>query len=390
VSRGRPGWRALALIAAAVCGARAAHAQPPAAALPAPAPAAAPSVPVAAAAPTPAPSVPAPVAAAPTPASTAAASPAPTRSAAIPAPLPVASAPIAGEPPDDSDDGWTRGKLVSLGGLAGLYTGVGVWAYFAWYHGKPTHEWRWNGDGLFGVNTYAGGSDKLGHFWSNHVITRVTGELLMAGGWRQLPASLMAGGLCGVFFGAVEIKDAYYYEFSAGDFAADLTGAALGIAMMNWPALDRLIDFRVDYWPTDEYVDGFKDGDVNFAEDYSGQTYVLALHLSGLPGLTESRWARWGRFVDVVGGFQSVNYKPEPADRSAIPSQHLFVGAAINLQAVLEEVYGEPAERGRARTSHRIGHTIFEFVSPPYTTLRMAEADRAKPVVPAATGGQFP
>jgi hypothetical protein len=296
----------------------------------------------------------------------------PPGEAVRPPDAPAGTAPLLG------DDGWTPGKLWSLGGLAGVYAGVGTWAYFAWYAGKPSHPWRWNGDGLFGVNTYAGGSDKLGHFWSNHVGTRASAELLMAGGWRPLPASLIAGGLNGVFFAFVEVKDAYYYEFSAGDFAADLAGAALGVLMINSPEIDRLIDFRVDYWPTDEYVDGFEDGDVNFAEDYSGQTYILALHLSGLPGLTESRWARWGRFVDVVGGFQSRNYKPEPADREAIPSQHLFVGAAINLQAVLEELYGQPAERGRARTSHRVFHSIFEYVSPPYTTLRMAEADRAK------------
>jgi len=296
-----------------------------------------------------------------------------------PAPAaPSAPAAAAPAPTTEADQGWTAGKLWSLGGLAGLYTGVGVWAYFAWYHGKPRNAgWEWNGDGLFGQKTYAGGSDKLGHFWSNHVITRATTELLMTGGWRQVPASVIAGSLCAFYFGLVEAKDAYYYQFSVGDFVADVGGAALGVLLINRPDIDRLIDFRVDYWPTHEYRDGFMDGDVNFVEDYSGQTYLLALHVSALPGVTDSRWTRWARYVDVVGGFQSVNYKPEPDDPDAIPSQHLFFGAALNLQAVLEDLYGEPPERGRARTSHRIGHYVLEFVSPPYTTLRMAEADRS-------------
>jgi hypothetical protein len=287
-------------------------------------------------------------------------------------------APAPGPGASEASDGWTAGKLWSLGGLAGLYTGVGVWAYFAWYHGKPRNDgWEWNGDGLFGKKTYAGGADKLGHFWSNHVITRATTELLMTGGWRQVPASVLAGSLCAFYFGLVEAKDAYYYQFSVGDFAADVLGAGLGVLMVNAPAVDRLFDVRIDYWPTQEYRDGFMDGDVNFVEDYSGQTYLLALHVSALPRVTDPRWMRWARYVDVVGGFQSVNYKPEPDDEDAIPSQHLFLGAALNLQAVLEDVYGGPAERGRARTSHRVTHSILEYVSPPYTTLRMAEADRS-------------
>ena len=53
---------------------------------------------------------------------------------------------------------------------------------------------------------------------------------------------------------------------------ADVGGAALSALLINQPAIDRLIDFRVDYWPTPEYRDGFRDGDVNFAEDYSTRT----------------------------------------------------------------------------------------------------------------------
>jgi hypothetical protein len=274
---------------------------------------------------------------------------------------------------------WTRGKIASAGALGGVYAGLTVWAYFAWYHNKPKNLYfKTNGDGLFGVNTYAGGSDKLGHFWSNHMVSRGTGELLIAGGWKPLPASLIASGLSAAFFTFVEVKDGYYYEFSTGDLVADVGGAALSVLMINRPEIDRLFDFRVDYLPTSEYLDGFEDGDVNFAEDYSGQTYLLATHLSGIPGITDSKWTSWARFVDVVGGFQSLNYKPEPDDMDAVPSQHLFLGAAVNLQAVLDELYGERAERGSARVSHQVGNFFFEFVSVPYTTLRVAEGERSQ------------
>jgi hypothetical protein len=274
---------------------------------------------------------------------------------------------------------WTTGKIVSASAIGGVYATLTVWAYFAWYHNKPRNLYfKTNGDGLFGVNTYAGGSDKLGHFWSNHAVSRGTSELLIAGGWRPLPASLIASGLSAAFFTFVEVKDGYYYEFSTGDLAADVGGAALSVLMINHPEIDRLFDFRVQYVPTDEYLAGFDDGDVNFAEDYSGQTYFLATHLSGIPGVTDSKWTHWLRYLDVGVGFQSKNYKPEPDDMEAVPSQHLFLGAAVNLQSLLEDLYGEKAERGHAHVSHLVGHFAFEFVSVPYTTLRVAEGSRSQ------------
>ena len=47
-------------------------------------------------------------------------------------------------------------------------------------------------------------------------------------------------------------------------------------------------------------------------------------------------------------------------------------------QALLEDLYGEPAERGQARVSHRVSHFALEFVSVPYTTLRVAEGARSQ------------
>jgi hypothetical protein len=63
---------------------------------------------------------------------------------------------------------------------------------------------------------------------------------------------------------------------------------------------------------------------------------------------------------------------------NAVPSQHLFLGAAVNLQPLLEDLYGEKEERGHARPSHRVGHFVLEFVSVPYTTLRVAEGSRSQ------------
>ena len=275
----------------------------------------------------------------------------------------------------------TRDKWIAAGSLAGLYAGLTTWAYFAWYHNEDQlPEFTVNGDGWFGENTYAGGSDKLGHLWGNLVVARETSEILVAGGWSRMQASLIASGLSLSFFTFVEIKDGFYYQFSTGDMVGNVIGAGMSVLLSNVPAVDDLIDFRVEYLPTDQYLDNLtSEGDVDIVEDYSGQTYLLALHVAAIPGAADSAWTEWTRYVDVVGGFQSRNYKPDPVDPAASPrSQSLFFGVALNMQHVLDRVFGtDPDQSGAAKWTHTIGHHVFEYLSVPFTTLRVADAARS-------------
>ena len=67
-----------------------------------------------------------------------------------------------------------------------------VYAYFAWFrHATRTTDPMFTLEG-FGVNTYAGGADKLGHFWAGHMFSYVTTEALVHGGFRTLPSSIVA------------------------------------------------------------------------------------------------------------------------------------------------------------------------------------------------------
>lgn len=268
-------------------------------------------------------------------------------------------------------------RLYSAAGVSGFYVMLGTWAYFAWYHnvdGLP--DFTVGGDGYFGKGTYAGGADKFGHFWINYFLGRMGTPILERGGWDRLSASLISAGLSWTFFAFIEVKDGFYYQLSPGDMYGNTLGALAAVAMENVPVLDEMFDFRLDYFPSSEYRHRVAtDTDVNIAEDYSGQTYLLALHLKSLP-LSKPRWMRWSRYVDVVGGFESRNYKPAPRD-TARPRQSLFLGVSINLQHALSEAFGSPPRR----IPHRIGHTVFEHWSPPYTTLRLGESIRRGPEV---------
>ncbi len=272
--------------------------------------------------------------------------------------------------------------------VGGLYAAFSTWAYFAWYHdveGLPAFEYGGT-DGYFGRNTYAGGADKLGHAWANMVLTRAGSRVLRWGGWQPRTAVVLSATLASTLFFLVEIKDGYYYRFSYGDAYANVGGAVFGALLELSPRLDALLDYRVAYWPSPEYLglwrgeyNGTKAGNsLNIAEDYSGQTHVLALHLGALPwpASTPPVVASALDYLDVGVGFTSRRYKPD-AVPTAIPRQRLFVGVAIDLQRVLDRLL----ER-RSRTGRKVAHGILEVLAPPYSILPVVGTSRAATLAP--------
>jgi len=262
-----------------------------------------------------------------------------------------------------------RRKLLSAAAVGASYAAFGVWAYFAWFRGAPTNKFHFINP-WFGRNEYAGGADSMGHMWANHMFSRVNTEFLMQGGWGRLPSSIAGSSLTLFFFTLSEIKDGFVWGFEYSDELFNAVGAAFSLLQVNVPAIDALLDFRLEYVPTHEYLSKLRDGNLDFAQDYSGQSYMLAVHVGAVPGLTDSRWTRWARFIDVVGGFESRNYIPVPSDPNAVPRQTLFLGLALNMQHVLETLFCDS-------TGRRVGHLTFELLSPPYTTLRIGEASRS-------------
>ena len=272
--------------------------------------------------------------------------------------------------------------------LAGIYAGFVTWTYFAWYR-TETHEFRaggdgswkiWSNDGWFGTEQYAAGADKMGHAWATLALGRAGTELLYQwGGYSRLTSALVGAALSEALFLGVEIKDGFAYRFSYGDFAFNTLGAALGFAQSMWPALDDAVDFRVQYFPSAAYRAHAGDGDLDIAEDYSGQTYLLAFHLGAIRPLRESRWGRWAQFVDVALGFESRGYKPDPP-WTITPTQPdydktrtTFIGLSLNAQGLFDHLL-----RGRSETWRKITHGTFEVFSLPYTTLPLV-SDTAVP-----------
>lgn len=261
-------------------------------------------------------------------------------------------------------------RTTAIAAVAGTWGAVSVYAYYAWFHDATrTTEPLFTLEG-FGVHTYAGGADKLGHFWAGHTLSYMTTEALVHGGFRTLPSSIIAFGLSQLFGTVSEYKDSLHYQFEYGDILANASGAIFTILLENIPALDRLIDLRLDYWPSHEYLRLVKHGNIDGAQDYNGQSYLLGIHLRALPGLAASPWTRWSKVVDLVVGFETRNYAPLPDDPNATRRQVVYTGFAVDMQAVLEALFADSVGR-------RVGHGVFELVSIPGTTLRLVEASRS-------------
>jgi hypothetical protein len=155
--------------------------------------------------------------------------------------------------------------------------------------------------------------------------------------------------------------------------------------MVAYPPLDALLDFRVEYFPSAEYralLRGRRPPEdptqphqvsLNFVEDYSGQRYLLALHLGAVPWL---RGQTWARLVDVAAGYEADHYKPDPIDPGVRRRQHLFLGLAVNVQGLLELALADRA--GPAASSARAaGHLVFELVNPPFGSAAALGASRS-------------
>jgi hypothetical protein len=263
-----------------------------------------------------------------------------------------------------------KSKAISAGIIAGAYTSLYAWTYFAWYRNRQTTSFQILDEGLFEPDTYAGGADKLGHFYANYVFTRATSQMLERGGWSRRASRWTASGLTATFFGVIETKDGLHegFGFSLSDLGANLLGLGLGMVMESYPSIDRALSLRLEYVPTSEYVHQLiRDGVVNAAEDYSGQTTYLAYHLASSLPEELPRWIDWLRYVDVVAGAGSRNYLPALADSQEPYRQELRFGVSVNVQKLLSPWLS--AEHDSWRGSRSTGRFLSEVVQLPFTSL---------------------
>ena len=287
--------------------------------------------------------------------------------------------------PGDTPDKPAR-PVAAISTMAAAYAIFATWTFFAWYRmHKPNRAYKWGGDGWMGPTTYAGGADKCGHAWATYALARLGTVMLTGwGGFTARKATLISSTASELLFTGVEVKDGFYYEFSFSDLTGDTTGMALAMLLDSFPRLNELFGFRVEYWPSQMYrrkVTGESPCPTggcsrwNIAEDYSGQTYLAALHLGGIRAIRD-KVGPIGNFVDVGVGFGTRQYRPLPDhDITETPHQDLDLRAAFNAQGFFDW-----ALAGRAPGVRKVLHGLFEVFQLPYGSVRLAGVSREGPM----------
>ena len=274
------------------------------------------------------------------------------------APAPAFAAPAGRNLPPRQNDTATRPQR--------LRTNVLMWSpitlemlhgLHAWWGSGFTGDFRTANEGWFGQDTYTGGADKLGHFYSAYV-----GARLLTLGYRRWAGngrgwSIKAGALT-MFatLSTVEVVDGFSrdFRFSPEDVVMNGGGAALGALMETFPQLDRLIAFRLQYWPS-RYTT------FDPVDDYSGQTYLLALKASGLPALRDTPVVR---YLEFEVGYGTRDYESRDP---AIHRRYLYVGIALNLSQLLDDTVF--AGRRGGGTAQAFADTFLRYVQVPGTAL---------------------
>jgi hypothetical protein len=251
-----------------------------------------------------------------------------------------------------------RRTLLVIGGEALL---LGWYGKTNWWQEGNTGEFKIAKEGWFGQDTYAGGADKLGHFFMNYASSRIVADAFMwAGNDNDRAVNLGALTTLGAMT-VVEIIDGYSkrWRFSREDAVMNVLGAGAAILMERNPALDRLVDFRLHYKTS-------ASNQYNFDPfgDYSGQTYIVALKASGIPALREHRWLR---YVELVAGYGARDF---PENRPNIPgdnrTRNVYAGISINLSEVLGQTVFKNLPDSRAR---KLTTAVLEFAQPPGTAV---------------------
>jgi hypothetical protein len=252
----------------------------------------------------------------------------------------------------DADLGAKNTALI-LGEVAGV---IGYGKQNWWKDGFRSHFSRAN-EGWFGQNTYAGGADKLGHFYTNYV-----GGRLLTSAFRAMgndPEHALALGTATVLgtMTLVEVLDGYAkgWSFSKEDAITNVLGTGAAVLFEKSPALDELVDLRFTY-----HKSGIDDGKFDPFGDYSGQTYVLALKASGVPGLRDNKFLR---YFELDAGYGVRNYSLARPDLRAQRYRQAYLGISLNLSELLRSADPQGRLPGR-----QVLDTAFEYLQIPGTS----------------------
>jgi hypothetical protein len=253
-----------------------------------------------------------------------------------------------------------RLRLRTAAIVVGSVAGMAAYGRAHWWQDGFTGRFSTVKEGWFGQATRHGGADKLGHGMFGYTAARLLTHAFEAAGNDRLHAVKLGAVTAVGTLLAAEVADGYSrsWRFSREDAVMDVLGGALAYTMETQPALDALIDLRLQYSPS-RGPDGRRE--FNPFGDYSGQRYLLVFKASGMASLADHRL--W-RYLELNLGYATRQFDPEWR-ALASPSRRVSIGIGLNLG----ELLGQTLYKGDAHPTRtqRVTETVLEYVQLPGT-----------------------
>jgi hypothetical protein len=244
--------------------------------------------------------------------------------------------------------------LVSAG-IAGAVLGTGV---VAWWDRGFT-ELHLADTGLLGQETYAGGADKFGHFYSAWVSMAGMRPIYQSLGISREGSIVGASIFTFLLFNGFELIDGFTdYGVESGDILANTLGIGLGALAEASPTFDSLFGLRLGYVPSHDFL-AHEKSTLKFINDYSGMMYFVDLKLKGVFEVLgeEPGYARY-----LVTGLAWGTKDYSPVKRRPTRERHLGLHVGISLAEVLRSVAdGDEGIEAQAR--------FFDFFAVPFLSI---------------------
>jgi hypothetical protein len=248
-----------------------------------------------------------------------------------------------GEEPQPVEGWWTRERKAIALNLV-LDGGLVAYGFSTW--GWGSSSFTTVNEGWFAADTRYGGADKLGHAYTGYLVGDVLAGVYARWGFTPEDAALLGAGSSVTFTTLMEIGDGLSAEqgFSTEDLVMNLAGAAFSWARQRVPGLAGVMDFRIEYVPSEQVTSG---EDLDISTDYDGMRHLVAFKAAGVSGLHDT----WVRFLELHVGYYTRGF----ADEDERDRRVLYGAVGVNVGQIIAELWG--------RT------TFFDYYQVPYTYL---------------------
>ncbi|MFA6238023.1 MAG: DUF2279 domain-containing protein [Bacteriovorax sp.] len=241
----------------------------------------------------------------------------------------------------------------------GVPLAFAAYGAFFWDWGKIS-GFNFRDEGWFAKSTYAGGTDKIAHFYSHYTLDRFSYYMYRQSGLSRedaLKHSFILATSVGLL---IEIGDGIsHYGFAINDLISDMAGIGLGHLLNQNAYLDELLGVQLWWWSDDTATGEHKKGGKlkDPIDDYNNQKYVLNLRLAAIPVLRDFTPTR---YLNLDLGYYTRGFKDSPEGTKTL--KQVYTGVSINVSQVLRDFFPKSDAAYAVSTFSR----FYQF---PYTSL---------------------